>query len=329
MEEEEHALANQSSIAKQYRSSINGSTLIMIEPPITSTTTESKQSHTLHSDDTPKSHNDKVSEDLLPTSDTDLPQTDYNTIKVHIINLKRSKDRYHTMKDKINTLLESYPHLHKVLEFEFFEAIDGKALEHRHFAKHHSRRLCLWLRGKELSDGELACFASHYVLWQRCVQSSKPCIVIEDDVCFSEHFAQGVQEIIHSNYEYVRFMQLRPLKSYKPTKAPHIISTTQLCAGTQGYYLTPNAAHKFLARAGKWVFPVDDYMDMFYIHKVWILVCMPPLLRTHEELATNITDRNTAKLSSLQKIAREASRLGLQIYKHFFCLLHYKSLRKL
>lgn len=250
-------------------------------------------------------------------------------IKAYIINLKRSQDRRHTMREKIATLLEAHPDLNHILEFEFFEAIDGRAGEHRRFEKHYSERLCLWLRGKALSDGELACFASHYVLWQQCAQSAKPYIIIEDDVCFSDHFAQGVLEIIQGTHEYVRFMQLRALKSSKPTSAPHIISTTQHCAGTQGYYLAPSAARKFLAHAGKWVFPVDDYMDMFYIHKVWILVRVPYLLTSHEDLATDITDRATLKAQGLRKITRELSRLGLQIYKYLFCLLHYGSLRRL
>ncbi|WP_394955081.1 glycosyltransferase family 25 protein [uncultured Helicobacter sp.] len=246
-------------------------------------------------------------------------------IKLYIINLKRSTDRYRSMREKITALLDSNPDLCEVLEFEFFEAIDGKAGEHKRFSDYYSKRLCLWLRGKELSDGEIACFASHYTLWQKCVSESKPCIIIEDDVLFSEHFAQGVLEILRSGYEYVRFIQTRPLRSSKPTDLPHIFATTQLCAGTQGYYLTPSAAHRFIAYAKKWIFPVDDYMDMFYIHKVWILVCVPHLLASNETLETNIADRNTLKPSRATKITREIVRLALQVHKAIFCLTHYRA----
>lgn len=244
-------------------------------------------------------------------------------VKVFIINLKRSKDRYNAMHSRIATLLDMYPFLREVLEFEFFEAIDAKAKEHKRFEKHYNHHLCVLLRGKVLSEGELACFASHYTLWQKCAQEDKPCIILEDDVCFSEHFAQGVLEIVQSNYEYVRLMALHILKSYKPTSMPHIISTTQICSGTQGYYLTPSGARKFLAYAGKWIFPVDDYMDMFYIHKVWILVSMPYLL-AEDQTSTDISDRAEIKAKGLTKITREISRFGLQVYKLLFYLTHFK-----
>ena len=250
-------------------------------------------------------------------------------LTIYIINLKRSKDRYESMRERIAALLDSHPHLKDILEFEFFEAIDGRAGEHKRFSTHYDSKLSPWLRGKELSDGELACFASHYLLWQRCAHQYKPCIIIEDDVLFSEHFAQGVREILESGYEYVRLMQLRVLKSSKPTHAPHIHSTTQLCGGTQGYYLAPSAARKFLAHAKKWVFPVDDYMDMFYIHKVWIFVSVPYLLASNEALETNITDREALKPSKIRKLTRELSRLGLQVYKQVFCLVHYWERKRL
>ena len=52
-------------------------------------------------------------------------------VKVFIINLKRSKDRYNAMHSRIATLLDTYPFLREVLEFEFFFFFYKKTKEHK------------------------------------------------------------------------------------------------------------------------------------------------------------------------------------------------------
>jgi len=78
-------------------------------------------------------------------------------MKLFVINLKRSTDR----KDEISKQLLKIPN--DKFESLFFDAIDGSKNEHLTFEKHFSK-LAKFLRGRPLTNGELACFASHYSL---------------------------------------------------------------------------------------------------------------------------------------------------------------------
>ncbi|CCF80089.1 putative lipopolysaccharide biosynthesis protein [Helicobacter bizzozeronii CCUG 35545] len=39
-----------------------------------------------------------------------------------------------------------------------------------------------------MSMGELGCYASHYSLWQKCIQLHEPIAILEDDVHLKPHF---------------------------------------------------------------------------------------------------------------------------------------------
>ncbi|EAJ6012399.1 glycosyltransferase family 25 protein [Campylobacter coli] len=201
-------------------------------------------------------------------------------MKAFIINLERSLDRKEYMQRQNQKLFEKNPSLKNKLEFIFFKAVDAKNKEYLEF-KQHFPWWASWVLGRELSDGEKACFASHYKLWQECIKLDKPIIILEDDVEFSDEFLNNgeeyIEELSKSEYEYVRFCYLFDKKFY-PLNENYILSFEKL-AGTQGYVLKPSAANKFISKAKFIYTPVDDYMDMFYKHKVLNIVKKPLLLK--------------------------------------------------
>lgn len=159
-------------------------------------------------------------------------------MKAFIINLERSLDRKEYMQRQNQKLFEKNPSLKNKLEFIFFKAVDAKNKEYLEF-KQHFPWWASWVLGRELSDGEKACFASHYKLWQECIKLDKPIIILEDDVEFSDEFLNNgeeyIEELSKSEYEYVRFCYLFDKKFY-PLNENYILSFEKL-AGTQGYVL--------------------------------------------------------------------------------------------
>ncbi|EAK4522393.1 glycosyltransferase family 25 protein, partial [Campylobacter coli] len=139
-------------------------------------------------------------------------------MKAFIINLERSLDRKEYMQKQIQKLFEKNPNLKNKLEFIFFKAVDAKNKEHLEF-KQHFPWWASWVLGRELSDGEKACFASHYKLWQECVKIDEPIIILEDDVEFSDEFLNNgeeyIEELSKSEYEYVRLCYLTQGKMLK------------------------------------------------------------------------------------------------------------------
>ncbi|EPT5889179.1 glycosyltransferase family 25 protein [Campylobacter coli] len=250
-------------------------------------------------------------------------------MKVFIINLERSLDRKEHMKKQIQKLFEKNPSLKNKLEFIFFKAIDAKNKEHLEF-KDHFPWWGSWVLGRELSDGEKACFASHYKLWQECVKLDEPIIILEDDVEFSDEFLNNgveyIDELLKSKYEYIRLCYLFDKKFY-PLNENYILSFEKL-AGTQGYVLKPSAANKFISKAKFIYTPVDDYMDMFYKHKVLNIVKKPLLLKHNCKLESEISNlgRTNKKLKIHRKIVREIFRLYRDISRLLYVFYIKKKL---
>ncbi|EDO8964196.1 lipooligosaccharide biosynthesis glycosyltransferase, partial [Campylobacter coli] len=224
-------------------------------------------------------------------------------MKAFIINLERSLDRKEYMQRQNQKLFEKNPSLKNKLEFIFFKAVDAKNKEYLEF-KQHFPWWASWVLGRELSDGEKACFASHYKLWQECIKLDKPIIILEDDVEFSDEFLNNgeeyIEELSKSEYEYVRFCYLFDKKFY-PLNENYILSFEKL-AGTQGYVLKLSAANKFISKAKFIYTPVDDYMDMFYKHKVLNIVKKPLLLKHNCKLESEIS--NLGRTNKKLKIHR-------------------------
>lgn len=138
-------------------------------------------------------------------------------MKVFVINLERSLDKKEHMQRQIQKLFEKNPNLKNKLEIIFFKAIDAKNKEHLEF-KDHFPWWGSWVLGRELFDGEKACFASHYRLWQECVKLNESIMILEDDVEFSDEFLNHAEEYIDelskSEYEYIRILYIFDKRLY-------------------------------------------------------------------------------------------------------------------
>lgn len=251
-------------------------------------------------------------------------------MKAFIINLERSLDRKEYMQRQNQKLFEKNPSLKNKLEFIFFKAVDAKNKEYLEF-KQHFPWWASWVLGRELSDGEKACFASHYKLWQECIKLDKPIIILEDDVEFSDEFLNNgeeyIEELSKSEYEYIRLCYLFDKRMYFLSKGGYYLSFEKL-AGTQGYVLKPSAANKFISKAKFIYTPVDDYMDMFYKHKVLNIVKKPLLLKHNCKLESEISNlgRTNKKLKIHRKIAREIFRLYRDISRLLYIFYIKKKL---
>ncbi|EAI4298047.1 glycosyltransferase family 25 protein [Campylobacter lari] len=234
-------------------------------------------------------------------------------VKVFIINLERSEDRKKIMQEQIQKLFTYNPNLKNQLEFKFFKAIDGSKNEHLQF-KSHFPWWCQLVLGRELSDSEKSCFASHYSLWKKCQELNNPIIILEDDVIFSDEFLNNsniIEKLLNSNYEYIRL-------HYSFDKKIHQINSNffksfENVSGALGYFLHPSAAIKFTNKAKYWFKPVDDYMDMYYYNKIQNIIYKPFLLDL-SHMETTITQRKK-KLNIPSKIIREVIRFYFYILK--------------
>jgi glycosyl transferase, family 25 len=190
-------------------------------------------------------------------------------LEIVVINLVRSKERRAQMRKILDPLDLSY---------SFFDAVEGRD-GHPLFSR-FDPRLAEIRRGFILNSGELGCFASHYLLWQRSVREGRPILIFEDDVSISENFS----EVYRFASEKIQTYGLLRLSAHKQrsffvyeTSRPmlEVIRFKIGPHGTSCYAISPEAAAKLIASAEVWFEPVDLHLDRFWKHGVGSFGILP------------------------------------------------------
>ncbi|WP_372607884.1 glycosyltransferase family 25 protein [Helicobacter pylori] len=126
---------------------------------------------------------------------------------------------------------------------------------------------------KFMSLGELGCYASHYSLWQKCIELNEAICILEDDIIIKDRFKESLEFCDKHINElgYIRLMHLEEnvARQKTPVKGVSQILNFKDGIGTQGYVLAPKAVQKLLKYSAKeWVMPIDCVMDRHYWHGV-------------------------------------------------------------
>ena len=208
---------------------------------------------------------------------------------VYIISLKRATARRERMEREAEALrAEGYPG-----NIVFVDAVDAARDEHLRFPQYS--RFLAEVAGLPLSAGERACYASHYLVWEKCAAMPDKIrgggiIVLEDDVVLDRRaFASAAAKCVRSPWDCVRLF----VKDNFPFRRIDGDFFTRAIGGggTQGYYLRPRAARKFLRASRKWLHPVDLFMNRYWENGVAYVVLRPfPLKEQGDESAIDASD---------------------------------------
>tara|TARA_R110000823_G_scaffold315667_1_gene449309 strand:+ start:5327 stop:6088 length:762 start_codon:yes stop_codon:yes gene_type:complete len=238
-------------------------------------------------------------------------------VKIYVINLARATERWRHICGQLKGI-SNY------VEVRRFEAVDGRTNSHPLFAKYDDVTSKRW-KGSSLSKGQLGCFASHYLLWQECLQINEPVIVLEDDaVLEQDQFREFLEQIpsLSARYECLRLFrnhskhhQAWPVESLGSVQ---IVKYTKGPMRGTGYYLTPLAAQKFLDASRLWFLPVDMTMDRFWKNKVECYGVVPPIVTNETALESTIGyDPRRYKRKIGVKIFRELFAIRELVAKHW------------
>ena len=222
---------------------------------------------------------------------------------IFVISLAAVHERRNFMEQQLNA---------QKIPFEFFDAIDGRVNDHYLFKKYNKEKR-LKQKGNELARGELGCFASHYLLWERCVALNTPIVIIEDDAVIFDSFMSFYKNIesFTKKSSYLRLFVNNNNKPYKVIGKINEYDLVRYLKGpraTRGYLITPFAAKAFINHAQEWIWPVDDYMDMSWIHKIQCQGIMPGVIQGEgagfiSTIADSRVHKNKKKL--VTKLVRE------------------------
>ena len=246
------------------------------------------------------------------------------SFEVFVINLKRSPERRSLMKEKLER---------KDITYKFFDAIDYKEERFSAISRYNKKKKEA-IYGFGLTPAEVACFASHYTLWEYSLNNNTSLIIMEDDVDFTDQFDNAIEWLRQniSKYNFVRLSSLFQNNKFKQLenidKNLKFVRYMKGPRGTQCYALTPIAARNFLENSYEWTLAVDEFIDFGYLHGQPPYAILPNPV--YEVVSTSdIGCRAHKEIHLLKKISRELARsysqLRLKVFNLKITFLEYFS----
>lgn len=247
-----------------------------------------------------------------------------NNCTIYIINLESSIDR----KNFIKSQLDLY--LNKDINYEFFRAINGKENPNFYLFNKYNEKKRFLRKGNMMSLSQLGCFASHYLLWEKCIELNTGIVILEDDSIIQENFVDVYNFISSSENRDLEFIWLSPptFKKLQGDFVKNITNNTKILKvnipydNASGYYITPIAAKKLLKQCEEWIYEVDISMDRFWENNISFFGVSPACIKPDHLAPSNIhTDKNSKNRNILIKLRREIFKIIDTINKHVYLLL--------
>ncbi|ENM3911942.1 glycosyltransferase family 25 protein [Vibrio cholerae] len=234
-------------------------------------------------------------------------------MKIFVVSLSSSFERRQRMQRQLDQLQ---------IEFEFFDAIDGSKPNFLNSDK-IDNSITYARKGYHLKNSEVACFASHYELWKRCVALNQPLIILEDNVDISDDFPTLIDALNNeiNQFGYIKLAATFPSNFNSITRLTEHYSLGQYrkkTCGTTAYTLSPKAAKQLIQHAEKFIEPVDDYMEKPWRHGVKTYSIAPSLFQ-RAQIASTISS-TTVKRKVKQKLPL-VTKVQIELYRALESLL--------
>ncbi|MCG9584104.1 glycosyltransferase family 25 protein [Vibrio tubiashii] len=223
-------------------------------------------------------------------------------MNIYVISLRRSTERRASIVQQFKSA---------GLNFEFFDAVDGRAVPPHPLFRNYNYLKRLWLTsGKMPSKGELGVYGSHYLLWQKCIESNEPIVVMEDDAVLQNSMPEYIGLISEKIKKY-GFLRLEP-KAYKGELHKKEVGLNYTISfmtanfdGLRCYAISPQAAKRLVDNSTRWCMPVDNYVGSIYLHKVPSYIFQPSVVENTESFETTIQLDEEKKAKWFRKPTRE------------------------
>ena len=238
-------------------------------------------------------------------------------MKVYVINLERSVERREIMSEKMAKA---------GVEFEFFNAVDA-SIENFIMSERAVPEVTKRRKGYALLPSEVACYASHYLLWEKCVELNEPIVVLEDNIDLVEGVNDVLSELrkFSSKYSYIKLSATLKGRRFTPiervSEQYRVGIYNRGTSGATGYILSPIAARAFISYSESFVFPCDDLMEKPWLHHIQAYSVYPSLC-WRAKIASTIGNNRKDKsdLNLIDKLTIEMFRFYESVMKK----IHWK-----
>ena len=174
-------------------------------------------------------------------------------MKTVVINLESRKDRLEAFKK--NNL--------KYISYERLEAVNGYDIDYKKLTEDGYDTDHNWIDPileTPITRGEIGCFLSHYKLWQRCIESDEPYLILEDDAIIGDEFSYDeLYKLIRlKGYNFI-YLGWREMGDSKPIDDKYVIPDYPYWL--LAYVITPDAAKILVNKVIEQnIIPIDEYV---------------------------------------------------------------------
>ena len=209
------------------------------------------------------------------------------------------------------------------ITWEFIDAINGNQLT---TIPHYDRKKGLRLVGFELNLGEIGCFLSHRLAWQRCVDTKINTLVLEDDFVMLPFVEQALEVgLDHEElWEILRLqamveVQCKKIATHRGFDFFHNLADP---LGTTAYVVKPSSAQALLKMSEIFIEPVDHFVENFRKHHIQVTAIKPyPISIMHAQSTIDKQYENR----NLRKPIRGWAKIKRSIYRNIYRLLTWKA----
>ncbi|WP_017444656.1 glycosyltransferase family 25 protein [Gayadomonas joobiniege] len=225
--------------------------------------------------------------------------------KVFLINLDSSQDRYAFMAKQLTAL---------AIPFERVAAVDGRILSKSEIDAVYSTKQNQNRYFKPLNNGEIGCYLSHRLIWQKIIGQNLPwAIILEDDSIINKNLCHvhGVFEHI-KNWDYIKLTYLKDQSRITESLAiPQIppfklIQYSKIPITTKAQAVSLTGAKKLLKATERICRPIDVDIQNYWDLDIQVLGLSPAVIERKETFTSDIkkTDLaiNTINKPFLKKI---------------------------
>ena len=199
-------------------------------------------------------------------------------MKIYVISLVRSLDR----RLRVASMLAE-----QGVDFEFFDAVDGREIDYAAFVDSHAP----W----QLLPGEIGCYLSHLGVWRNVVERGDDvALVLEDDVIIDANAFDVIDSCVEltEGWDAVRLFSTEKqvglvvkvldagFRLVMPTKNP---------SGMGGYLISRSGAIRMLKAYGRISVPIDTAVDGYWRLGLNIPMISPPLVRHRQDFESTIS----------------------------------------
>ena len=203
-------------------------------------------------------------------------------LPIFVISLARAESRRAAMRARLDKLGADY---------EIVDAVDGATLTADDYGDNILRRDKFRRKfGREILDGEIGCYLSHYQLWQRMVAEKIPsALVLEDDVDWDEDLLAVADDIDNLDWSWgvVLLSGRKHKKNRGHVLAPVGDNRQVLLSGrrgitTAGYVISQMGAWALLQHCREISAPIDIAYGEWWQSEIPFYVVLPPVVRQVE-----------------------------------------------